>query len=119
MDDEVLVRETIGQIIGMGGHDVVLAPEGAKAVEAYREARAGGNPFDLVILDLTVREGLGGVAMARQLRAIDPAVKMVVMSGYSDEIMLGKYAEEGFMAALPKPFAADKIRSLISGLRGR
>jgi len=119
MDDEALLRETIGQIIEMGGHDVVLAPEGAKAVEAYREAQAGGNPFDLAILDLTVREGLGGVATARQLRAINPAVKMVVMSGYSDEIMLGKYAEEGFMAALPKPFAADKIRALISGLPGR
>src|SRR5208283_741938 len=83
MDDEEMVRDTVGTIIGMSGHTVVLASEGGQAVEMYRRAHEAGEPFDLVILDLTVRDGMGGVAAARQLLQINPAVKMAVMSGYS------------------------------------
>jgi ActR/RegA family two-component response regulator len=60
-------------------------------------------------LDLTVRDGLGDVATAREVRQINPAMRMAVMSGYSEDSAAAEYAKEGCMATLPKPFRSDRI----------
>jgi len=66
------------------GHEVVETSEGRSAVKAYREAMDRGEQFDLVISDLTIENGMGGIETMRQLREMDPEVRAIVSSGYSD-----------------------------------
>ena len=72
MDDEEVVRMVSRELLVALGHEVQLAAHGAEAVEKYREARAAGRPFDIVILDLTIRGGMGGAETLARLREIDP-----------------------------------------------
>ena len=93
---------------------VALAPEGQTSVDLYRAAQSAGRPFDVVLLDLTVRGGMGGLATLAALRALDPAVKAVVMSGYSQEAILHEHTQHGFRAALTKPFNLDDLHHTLA-----
>ena len=104
MDDEVSLRETVQLALELAGYTVALAAEGDTAIALYRAAQAEGRPFDAVLLDLTVRGGLGGLETIEALLKLDPAVNAVVMSGYAQEAILRDHAQHGFRGSLPKPF---------------
>ncbi len=70
--------------------------------------------FNLVILDLSVRNGMGGLETLTALRAMDPTVTAVVTSGYANDEVLQQYASRGFKGALQKPFAMTALRTMIS-----
>jgi PAS domain S-box-containing protein len=114
MDDEAPLRETVALALEQFGYTVALAPEGQTAVDLYRAAQTAGRPFDVVVLDLTVRGGMGGLATLAALRALDPAVKAVVMSGYSQEAILHEHTQHGFRAALTKPFNLDDLHHTLA-----
>ncbi|MBI5103316.1 MAG: PAS domain S-box protein [Nitrospirae bacterium] len=116
MDDEEIVRMVSGELIQSLGHKVELAEHGTAAIEKYRQAQSDGDPFDIVILDLTIRGGMGGDEAVRELRAIDPAVKAVVSSGYSDDAIVSSYPDHGFDAFLKKPYDVDGLRDVINSL---
>ena len=118
MDDEELMRKAVGQLLELMGHTVELVEDGQSAVELYREAKNLGRPFDAVILDLTVRAGLGGQAALQALLKLDPAVKAVVMSGYADDPLVLHPESHGFMAALEKPFDSAKIQDVLGRVLG-
>ena len=119
MDDEAGLRETVQLALEQAGYEVALAAEGGTAIELYRSAQTAGRPFDAVLLDLTVRGGLGGRETMKALLQLDPAVKAVVMSGYAQEAVLRDYAQHGFRAALPKPFdIATLLRTLAHAIAG-
>jgi two-component system, cell cycle sensor histidine kinase and response regulator CckA len=114
MDDEELVRNVAREMLAALGHDVVTAEDGKKAIELFQEARVAGTPFDLVILDLTVKGGMGGEEAIRKIRDIDPSVKAVVSSGYSDSPAIANYSEYGFSAVLNKPFMIDTLQKCLN-----
>lgn len=119
MDDEDLVRTMVGHTLERLGHGVVLAKEGQEAVALYRQAREEGRPFDLVFLDLTVRGGLGGLETVRLLRAIDPGVRAVVMSGYAGNSALRDSAQHGFCDVLTKPFDRAGLTRVLARVMAR
>ena len=85
MDDEAMVREVLGKMLLALGYEVKFAENGAEAIEFFSQSEKSGEPFAAAILDLTVPGGMGGKeAMARLLK-IDPQVKAIVSSGYSDD----------------------------------
>jgi len=104
MDDDEIIRAVAGELLTVLGHDVAFAQTGEAALETYRAAREAGRPYDVVILDLTIRGGMGGLETLRKLSEIDPDVKAVVSSGYSDDAALSIYREQGFRAFLKKPY---------------
>jgi len=89
------------------GHEVEVTENGEKAVELYQAAKKLGRPFDGVILDLTVRGGMGGVQTIKALQEIDPLVKAVVSSGYADDPVMVDYERYGFRGALAKPMRSQ------------
>ena len=113
MDDEEEIRLLAKRMLTRFGYSVVLAQDGSEAVHLYREARERHQPFDLVILDLTVPGGMGGEDTIRELRALDPHVKAIVSSGYSTEAHMADHARYGFDAVLPKPYQLDEMRSTV------
>jgi PAS domain S-box-containing protein len=116
MDDEELLRSIVGVMMTSLGHEVELTENGDEAVAKYREALQAGRRFDAVILDLTIRGGKGGEATLRELLALDPAVKAVVSSGYSDSSAIAEYESRGFRACLTKPYTVDALRDMLNVL---
>jgi CheY-like chemotaxis protein len=116
MDDEEIIRAVAGELLTALGHDVAFAQTGEEALETYRAARETGRPFDVVILDLTIRGGMGGMDALRKLMEIDPKVKAVVSSGYSDDVALTNYREQGFRAFLKKPYNVEDLRKTLDSL---
>ena len=118
LDDEDAVRAVVGLTLQGMGHEVELVRDGQKAIEAYKKARGRGRPFDVVLLDLTVRGGMGGQETLQELLKIDPAVKAIAMSGYAQDPVILEPERQGFKGALAKPFAAVKLLELLARIMG-
>jgi CheY-like chemotaxis protein len=116
MDDEAIVLEVSKNMIEALGHDVDVATDGESATEKYRQALASDNPFDVIILDLTVKGGMGGEETVKRLREMDPSVRAVVASGYSDNPVLLNFKAHGFSAVLSKPFSLAALRECLGAL---
>jgi PAS domain S-box-containing protein len=114
MDDEEDLRNVLGATLRRLGHEVVLAANGRGAVDVYRNSREMGRPFDAVILDLTVREGMGGRETMEALLREDPDVKAIVMSGYASDPVILEHRRFGFKGALAKPFDREKLQELLA-----
>jgi nitrogen-specific signal transduction histidine kinase len=116
MDDEEVVRDSVGEMLDALGQVVEFSNDGASAIEKYCAAQAAGSPFTIVILDATVRGGMGGEETVRRLREIDPSVTAIVSSGYSDDAVMSNYAARGFKAFLPKPFSFDSLQTVLGSV---
>jgi CheY-like chemotaxis protein len=114
MDDEEVVRKVAGELIAALGHRVELVRHGEEAIAAYEKARDSGVPFDAVILDLTIRGGMGGMETLQKLKERDPGVKAIVSSGYSDDSILAEYTKQGFAGVLSKPYSLDGLRTTLN-----
>jgi len=88
-------------------------PDGSEAIRIYERAVRKGEYFRAVILDATVRGGLGGVETIERLRSIDPEVNAIICSGYSDEAALSEFLSYGFRGALPKPFTRRELAAVL------
>ena len=109
MDDETLVREVAGEILKRMGYSVEFASDGAEAIGLYKTAMASSHPFDAVIIDLTVPGGMGGKEAIRELREVDPGVKAIVSSGYSQDPVMANYREYGFSEVIAKPYSSLEL----------
>ncbi len=116
MDDEKTILKMVGKMMNRLGYDVETAQEGAEAIERYRLAKEQGVPFDVVILDLTVPGGMGGLEALKTLREMDPGLKAVVTTGYSNDPVVSNHADFGFDAAIIKPFRLRELGDTIQSL---
>jgi two-component system cell cycle sensor histidine kinase/response regulator CckA len=109
MDDEKMIRHLAGEILSYLGYEVSFSKDGAKAIEIYKGAMESGEPFDAVILDLTVRGGMGGKEAIRKLMEIDPHVTGIVSSGYSDDSVMTDFEKYGFKGVVAKPYSVNEV----------
>ena len=114
MDDEDMLRQLTEQFLSHLGYQVRTVPDGEQAIQAYREAQAAGEPFSLVIMDLTIPGRMGGKETIEELKKIDPNVHAIVSSGYSNDPVLSNYQSFGFSAVLPKPYKIETLSAVIS-----
>ena len=113
MDDEDSLRRMVGRIFEKLGYQVTGASDGSEALELYRDARESGEPFDVVILDLTIPGGMGGKDAVKELLEIDPDVTAIVSSGYSNDPVMANFKEHGFCGAVPKPFRPGELANML------
>ncbi|MCG6536499.1 MAG: ATP-binding protein, partial [Syntrophales bacterium LBB04] len=116
MDDEAIVQEVASQMLEIIGYHVTLSREGREAIDLYRKAKAEGQPFDCVIMDLTIPGGMGGKEAVKNLLQIDPQAKVIVSSGYSNDPVMANFREYGFAAVLTKPYIVEDLRETINHL---
>ncbi len=116
MDDDAMVRDITQKMLERSGWDVTLANNGDEAVHMFRHGRDQGHPFHVVILDLTVRGGMGGKETVRRLLEMDPNVKAVVSSGYSDDPVMTDFPGYGFCAAVTKPYSMDDLKKTMANV---
>ncbi len=113
MDDEELVREVAGDILRNFGFEVEFAKDGTEAIELYKRAMDSGDRFDAVIIDLTVPGGMGGREAIKELIQIDPEVKTIVSSGYSNDPIMANYKEHGFSGVIAKPYRIEELGDVL------
>jgi len=113
MDDEETVRQVMGQILNYLGYEVVTAEDGEAAVALHREAIENAQPFDLVILDLTVRGGMGGKLAIQKMREFEPGVRAIIATGYSNDPTVQSFRDYGFVGAITKPFTLMTLKTVI------
>jgi len=109
MDDDDIVRETSGVMLNLLGYEVDFAVDGTGAIDLYKKAREIGAPYDVVIMDLTIRGGKGGKETIKDLLALDPKARAIVSSGYSNDAILANYAQSGFAGIIVKPYTMDEL----------
>lgn len=109
MDDEDMIRKISGSMLMRLGYDSEVSQEGSEAINIYRQAMNSEYPFDAVILDLSVKGGLGGLETINVLKAMDPQVKAIVSSGLSNDPVMTRFKEYGFQGSLPKPYKMKDI----------
>src|SRR5579885_1134583 len=114
MDDEAIIRIAVGRALMRMGYDVEYATDGEEAIELYTKAREENRAFDLVIMDLTVPGGMGGREAIKRLRDIDPDVRAVVSSGYSDDPVMGEFKKYGFRGVVAKPYDIGELIEILN-----
>jgi len=114
MDDEELILKTTGKILQHLSYDVVAVQNGEEAIEAYKNEK-----FDLVILDLTIQGGMGGKETLENLLELDPKVKAIASSGYSNDKVMSNFDEYGFVDVMEKPYTVDILSGVIQRVLNR
>jgi two-component system, cell cycle sensor histidine kinase and response regulator CckA len=109
MDDEVTIRDMAREMLLMLGYEVDVAKDGTEACALYRSAKDSGNPYTAVILDLTIPGGMGGKETLRKLVEIEPNIKAIVSSGYSNDPIMSEYKRYGFSGVVAKPYGAEEL----------
>jgi len=118
MDDEPMVRDIARDMLLHLGYDVETAANGQEAIEIYQAAMGSDSPIDLVIMDLTIPGGMGGREAVRRLAEMNPAVKAIVSSGYSNDPVMSDYRQYGFSGMVYKPFQLSELLESIIAVLG-
>ena len=113
MDDEQMVRQIVGDMLEHLGYEVCMASDGKEAVEIYRELHEEGECYDAVLMDLTVQGGMGGLEALRKIRQIDENARVIVASGYSNDNVMVKFSDYGFVGKIEKPFNIERLCSVL------
>ena len=114
MDDEEPIRTFLGKVINRLGYDVITCIEGKEAVEIYTNAMESKEPFDVVILDLTNKIGMGGQETMKRLLELDSDVKGIIITGYSDDPVVANFRDYGFSGFIIKPATRDELSKVIN-----
>jgi CheY-like chemotaxis protein len=113
MDDEQIVRDLTREMLSRIGYQVRVARSSDESIELYKDARERGRPFDVVIMDLTIPGEMGGRKAVGKLIEIDPAVKVIVSSGYSSDPIMSDFSNYGFCRAIAKPYKIKELSRIL------
>jgi len=119
MDDEQVILDMTRDVLNFLKYDVMFAREGAEAMALYKNEKAAGQPFDIVILDLSVIHGLGGRETIEQLRLFDPGVKAIISSGFTNDPVVEDFSRYGFCEKLTKPYSISDLKKLLEDVMER
>ena len=113
MDDEAAVAEVLGDILGAIGHEATVVASGGEALARLREGA-----FDLVLTDLAMPE-MTGWEVARAVKAIEPGMPVVLVTGFGVEIPPADVAGNGVDLVLPKPLAITDVETMLAQVKPR
>jgi putative nucleotidyltransferase with HDIG domain len=113
MDDEKEIRDLVGEMLKSIGYEVEFAIDGTEAIKTYELAKKTKNPFDVVITDLTVPGGMGGKEAIQKLREIDPEVRGIVSSGYTNDPVMIDFKKYGFTDVIAKPYKLAELSEVL------
>jgi CheY-like chemotaxis protein len=116
MDDEQIILDVTNEVLKFLDYEVMFAKDGTVAIELYNKEKTAGSPFDIVILDLSVPEGMGGKEAIARLKSLDPSVRAIVSSGYSNDPVVQDFLTYGFLGRLTKPYKINDMKNILEQL---
>ena len=112
VEDAEPIRRMVCSILSLSGYNCIEAADGGEALRVIQDAMA---PLDLILTDMLMPV-MGGAELARQVASLRPDLRIVFMSGYSDDPVV-RIVQRAPGLFLPKPFTAqaltDKVRSAL------
>lgn len=114
LDDDPLILTFYARALSKLGYEPLLAQEAEQAILSYRKSCDAGSPIGLVILDITLPGGRGGVEVFQEMRLMNPGICAIVASGYSDAPVMANYKDAGFAGALAKPFDLKALANALT-----
>src|SRR5208283_2055165 len=115
VDDEEVVRNTVRRMVEALGFTVVCKGDGGEAIDFYVRESKAGQRFVAMILDLTIRGGMGGKETVAEIRKLDKELPMFVASGYADDPVMRNPVEYGFTGSIGKPFTIAELSDMLKG----
>jgi PAS domain S-box-containing protein len=109
MDDEESIRKVAKRMLVELGYEVKCVEDGDEVIKHYAQARRSGQPFEAVIMDLTIPGGMGGKETIEELLKIDSDTIAVVSSGYSNDPIMSNYEKYGFSGVVSKPYRIEEL----------
>ena len=117
VDDEETIRSLVKDILESMGYTVLGAADGRQAVAMYSER---GTAIDLVILDMAM-PGMAGPETFERLIAMNPALKVIISTGYAEDERARDLIVKGVKAFVQKPFRIDElagaVRKVLDGIK--
>ena len=107
-DDDAATRDLVQRALGLDGHDVAVTQDGAEALEKLQASAR----FDVLVTDVQM-PGLDGVALIERSLALHPKLRVVLMSGFADEIGRATHLKAKIARIISKPFTLEQIRSAV------
>ena len=113
MDDEPQLRYIMNEVLTDEGAKIFTVAEGGEAIDLFEKMASSGSPVDLIIADLTIPGGMGGMEAIRIIREQGLAFKAIVISGYSNDPVMSDFRNYGFDAYIAKPFTSQELLSTV------
>lgn len=112
IDDEVIIRDLLSDVLVEHNYDIILAEDGFKGIEEYKKNQS---TIELIILDI-IMPGMTGKEVFEKIREINDKAKIIITSGYSKQKITESLIANGANGFLPKPFNIDKLLGIIKAL---
>ena len=113
MDDEQAICKSTSKLIEMLGNKAEYCFNGMDAIKLHKEAFENNEPFDIVILDIHVSNGLGATECIDSIRKTDSNVHIIISSGDLNSDHIINYKDYGFDGVLCKPFRIDDLKEIL------
>jgi PAS domain S-box-containing protein len=114
MDDDHVVGEVTVKMLTHLGYQVQMAADGSETIDLYKKSLEMNQPYDVVIMDLTIPGGMGGAEAIKKLLEIDPQVKAIVSSGYSNDPIMADFRQYGFQGFIMKPYMLMELKKTLA-----
>lgn len=111
VDDEHPMQALASSIVKRLGYEPQAVGSGEEAVAACQEARANGDQFAAIVMDLALPGGMSGLEATLAIKQIEANARVIVSSGYLEQNARSAALEHGFAGILPKPYTADRLAS--------
>lgn len=118
MDEDEMVRNITARMLIHLGYNVSRVKDGEEAIKTIQKGIADGQPIDILVLDLIVRDGMGGKEALTEIKKLSPDIKAILTSGHTDDTILRHYWEHGFTGVIRKPFVIKELdRAIFRALK--
>ena len=113
MDDDWVVGDVAMKMLTHLGYQVEVAVDGSQTIDLYKKSLEKNRPYGAVIMDLTIPGGMGGAEAIKKLLEIDPQVKAIVSSGYSNDPVMADFRQYGFRGFIKKPYMLKELKKIL------
>lgn len=114
LDDEEVICELVACTLTPLGFTVAQSFTAEETLRLYKEALDAGDPFDVVIMDLTIPGGMGGKEAVKKLLELHPTARAIVSSGYAMDPIMSRHKDYGFSGVIAKPYDISELQRVVS-----
>ncbi len=111
VEDESSLRQVARAVLANGGYQALEAADGVEALQIWEQ---NSSRISLLVTDVTMPNGLDGIELATRLLEQNPSLKVIIMSGYNENLQrLKNFFKDSQVELLQKPFSGDRLLSVV------